>query len=257
MRFGNRSPRFYFASPPTPVFGADDRVAGGGGGSDGLPPELVGKSPAEIARYYQSREAILRAELSVPPPNNPPPNNPPPPPDRPSNSEFWNDPNKALDARMAKALTRDEFEATAASIRPSLIYIAKKMVMDKYPDFHRVEAKVNEIMSKIPLFQHTDPAMWETVFIQARGFEHDRLAAEDRAAPPTAERVGPGGTPPQPNADLYKVTAPGVVDKSGQPKSAGRVADMLGITHDQYRAADKVLQGDGLLPLTIDNRRPK
>jgi hypothetical protein len=246
------SPRMYFASP---VFGVDDRVAGGGG--DSLPAELKGKSPAEIAKFYQDRETSLRAELDARPPARGV--TPPPEPPAPSNAEFWNDPSKSVDSRIAaKALSKEDFDRTAASVRPALIWAAKNMVKEKYKDFNRVEAKVNEIMKAIPEWQHTDPVMWETVFVQARGYEYERLSTEDRVKPPViiGEPVGPGGTPPTPNADLYQVTAPGV-SKDGTVKSAGRVADQLGVSHDAYRKSQKILDGDGLLPLTVDNRRPR
>jgi hypothetical protein len=239
----------------SPVFGAADRV-NSPPNNDGLPAELVGKSPAEIARYYTDREASLRAELDARPPARV---TPPPEPPAPTNTEFWNDPNAAVDRKLAKAMTKDEFDRVAASMRPNFIWLAKKQCMENHPDFRRVEKEINEMMARVPDYSQTDPSMWETVYFQAKGIAHDRLAAEDRANPPVivGEPVGPGGTAPPMSADLYKVTAPGVVDKAGNPKSAGRVADMLGVTHDQYRNADKILQGDGVLPLTVDNRRPK
>jgi hypothetical protein len=154
----------------------------------------------------------------------------------------------------AKAMTKEEFERVRLSIGPSLIWAAKMMVKEKFKDFHRVEAKVNEIMARIPEWQHTDPNMWETVFIQARGMEHERLSTEDRAAPVIiGERVNPGGTPPAVNDDLTKVTLPGL----RPDQTAASVCDHLGVTHDQYRKADKELQGEGRLPLTVDNRRAR
>ncbi|SRR6266478_3233285 len=239
----------------SPVFGAQDRVDPPGG--DNLPAELKGKSAAEIAAYYQAREAALRTELDTRPPASVTPPPEPPPPDK---AEWWNDPNASVDKRIAaKALTKAEWDRAAASIRPSLIWMAKKQVMEKHADFLRVEKEVDTIMKQVPDFQQTDPSMWETVYIQAKGFAHERLSAEDRANPPTiiGEPGNPGGTAPPSDADLYKVTLPGTSNQPGVVKSAGRVADMLGVTHDQYRKSDKILQGDGLLPLTIDNRRVK
>jgi len=148
-------------------------------------------------------------------------------------------------------MTKEEFERVRLSIGPSLIWAAKQMVKEKFKDFHRVEAKVNEIMARIPDWQHTDPNMWETVFIQARGMEHERLAAEDRAAPLiTSERVNAGGTPPPVSEDLNKVTLPGL-----QPhQTAAHVCEKLGVSHDSYRKSSKELDGEGRLPLTVDNR---
>ncbi len=248
-KFG--SPWLYFSSP---VFGPGDRVENGGGSSDPLEAELVGKTPAQIVQIMKDREGRLRAELTPAPPRVPPPPEPP----QPTNTEFWNDPNASVDRKIAaKAMTKEEFERVRLSIGPSLIWAAKQMVKEKFKDFHRVEAKVNEIMARIPDWQHTDPNMWETVFIQARGMEHERLAAEDRAAPLiTSERVNAGGTPPPLDADLYKVIVPGV-SAGSTPKSAGIVADRLGVSHDSYRKSQKILDGEGLLPLTVDNRGSK
>jgi len=236
----------------SPVFGAADRV-NSPPNNDGLPAELVGKSPAEIARYYTDRESALRAELDARPPARGV--TPPPEPPAPTNTEFWNDPNAAVDRKLAKAFTREEWDRVSAQLRPNFIWLAKKQCMENHADFHRVEKEISEMISRVPDYAQTDPTMWETVYFQAKGIAHDRLAAEDRAAPPTlvGEPVNPGGTAPPLAADLYKVTIPGTGGKSS--KSAGEVADNLGVTHDQYRAADKILQGDGLLPLTVDNRR--
>jgi hypothetical protein len=238
----------------SPVFGAIDRV--NQPGDDGLPPELKGKTAAEIAAHYQKVERDLRAELDARPPATV---TPPPEPPAPTNAEFWNDPNNSVDRRIAAtALSKTEFDRVAASIRPSIIWAAKRQVMERHADFHRIEKEIDAIMKQTPDYMQTDPSMWETVYTQAKGIAHDRLSAEDRANPPViiGEPGNPGGTAPAPDADLYKVTAPGV-SKDGTVKSAGRVADMLGVTHDAYRAADKRLQGDGLLPLTVDNRRTK
>lgn len=238
----------------SPVFGAVDRVTPPA--DDGLPAELKGKSPAEIARFYQERETSLRAELDARPPALV---TPPPEPPQPSNTDFWNNPGVTVDKKIeAKAFTKAEWDKVAAQLRPNFIWLAKRQVQERHPDFHRVEKEIDIIMKGVPDFQQTDPSMWETVYIQAKGFAHDRLSAEDRANPPViiGEPGNPGGTAPAPDADLYKVTAPGV-SKDGTVKSAGRVADMLGVSHDAYRKSDKILQGDGLLPLTVDNRRSK
>lgn len=247
----------YFASPNSPVFGAEDRVPGGGSGDDGIPAELKGKSAAEIAKFYRDRETALRAELDARPPARVA--TPPPPEPPPTNAEFWNDPNAAVDRKLAKAMSKEEFDRVAASIRPNLIWIAREQVKRNHPaDFHRIEKEIDTIMKQVPDYQQTDPSMWETVYIQAKGYAHDRLSAEDRANPPViiGEPGNPGGVAPPAAADLYKVTAPGV--SSGEVvKSAGRVADMLGVTHDNYRKASKILDSDGLLPLTVDNRRSK
>jgi hypothetical protein len=235
-----------------PVFGAGDRV--NPPADDGLPAELKGKSAAEIHQYYQQREAQLRAELAAGPPPGPPP--PPAPPAQPAGitpTDLWNNPTAAVDARIvAKALSKEEYNQVAAAVRPALVWAAKKMVMEKYPDFHRVEKEVDQIMSKIPEHQHTDPVMWETVFVQARGAAYERLSMEDRVKPPviTSEPVNPGSGSPPVEVPLDQITLPGV----GAGKTAARVADLLGVKHEDYRKAQKRLEGEGLLPLTVDNR---
>src|SRR5438552_2666175 len=102
-KFG--SPWLYFAAG-SPVFGEQDRVPGGGGtGDNDLPAELKGKTAAEIARYYRDRETALRAELDA----RPPASVTPPPEVRPTNAEWWNDPNVSADKRIeAKAFTKAE-----------------------------------------------------------------------------------------------------------------------------------------------------
>jgi len=240
--------QMFFASP---VFGPGDRVEPPDDGG-GMPAELVGKSPAEIARYYSQREAALRAELT---PRNTP--DPPPvtPPAAPTNAEFWNDPNNSINRVItAKALSRDEFNATAAAIRPSLIWAAREQCKQAHKDFDRVAADIQKVIDKVPEWQRTDVNMWETAYIYAKGSSYERLSTEDRVRPPSAEPVnaGAGGAPP-PDADLATVTLPGL--KSNQ--TAAHVAEGMGISHDSYRKASKELEGDGRLPLTYDNRRSR
>jgi hypothetical protein len=221
-----------------PVFDANDRVPDGGGG-DGLPAELAGKSPAEIARFYQERETRLRAELTTAPPV--------------TKETFWNDPAKSTREILAKnGVSREEYEMIRKTTAPALIYAAKASVKEQHPDFDRVKDEIDKIMATVPEWQHTDPNMWETAYTYAKGRAHERLAAEDRVKPPvsTGEVVQPGGTAPPPNADLSTVTLPGLKPT----QNAGSVADRLGVSHDSYRKSQKILDGDGLLPLTVDNR---
>jgi hypothetical protein len=233
---------------PDPVFAEADRVANNG--SDDLEASLVGKSPKEIAAIIREREQRARAEAAR---VEPPPRNEPPPP---SQAEFWNDPNRSTERVIAaKALTREEYDRVSASVRPTLRWAAKNIVREKHADWARLDADVEAIMAKVPEHLHTDPVMWETCYWQARGQAHDRLALEDRNPQPTSERVVPPGTPPPPEEDLTKVTLPGITNK--YPKTAATVCENLGVTHDSYRKSRKILDGDGLLPLTVDNRRTR
>jgi lysophospholipase L1-like esterase len=226
-------------SAGSPVFGRDDRVEQPPN-NDGLPAELAGKSPAEIARFYNERETRLRAELTRPPDATPP------------NSEFWNDPARAVKTAVAAAaVTKEEWEQIRQINGPALIYAAKASVKEQHPDWNRVEPEILKIMAAVPEWQHTQPHMWETAYVYAKGQAHDRLAAEDRAAPPIIhEGVQPGGTPAEPLQDLSRVTLPGLKPH----QTAANVAEHLGITADSYRKSAKILEGDGLLPMTYDNR---
>lgn len=235
------------ASNNNPVFDNNDRVNDPpGGGGDNLEAELAGKSPKEIAQIMRDREARIRSEAT--PPNR---NQDPPPP---TNTEFWNDPNASVDRKIAaKALSRSEYEQVAASLRPTLRWAAKNIVKEQHSDFARVEKDIDEIMKKVPEHLHTDPVMWETCYVQAKGNAYERLSAEDRAAPViSAERVGPGGTPAPVEEDLSKVTLPGVGGKT-----AAHVADKLGVAHASYRKSRTELEGEGKLPITVDNRGRK
>jgi hypothetical protein len=178
-----------------------------------------------------------------------PPDQPPPP--GTTNTDFFNDPTAAANRLIqAKALTKEEFDRAASSMRPSMIWAAKKQCQEAHKDFDRIKDKIADIMSKVPEWQHTDPNMWETAYIYAKGAEHDRLATEDRVAPPSAEPVNPGLTPGAPLTDLSKVTLPGL--RSDQ--TAAKICERLQVDHDRYRASQKTLDGDGMLPMTLDNR---
>jgi hypothetical protein len=244
-KFARFRPIMYFASP---VFGPGDRVEEPPDGG-GLPAELVGKSPAEVARYYAEREQRIRAELTREPART----TPPAPPAPPTNAEFWNDPARSVDQRItATAMTKAEFESVAASIRPSMIWAAKQQCRQAHPDFDRVENEVMATLNKVPEYQRTDPTMWETAYIYAKGAAYERLSTEDRVRPPSSEPVNAAGsTPPAPLADLTRVSLPGLDAR----QTAAHVSDRLGISHDSYRKAKTELDGDGKLPLTMDNRR--
>jgi hypothetical protein len=133
------------------------------------------------------------------------------------------------------------------------------MVMESHPDFIRVQKEVEDLMKQLPEWQSTDAHMWETVYFQVRGRSYERLSAEDRARPPvvSAEPGQPGSIPGAAPTDLYKITQPQTSNNPEVVKSAGRVADKLGVTHDSYRKSMKELEGDGLLPMTVDTRRSK
>src|SRR6267142_804969 len=222
---------------PDPVFDNNDRVPGGGGNDD-LAASLVGKTPQQIADIIREREQRLRAEAAPPPP---PPRNEPPPP---SNADFWNAPVPEVDKRIAaKALSREEYNQVAASIRPTLRWAAKSIVKEQHADFSRVEKEIDQLMAKVPEHLHTDPVMWETCYVQAKGMAYDRLAEEDRRPQPTGERVTGPGTPPPPEEDLTKVTLPGV-STGRYTKSAATVCENLGVSHDSYRKSRKILDGE-------------
>ena len=200
-----------------PLFDPSDRVPNT---PSGLPEELKGKSPEEVAAYYQRRQSELQAEneaLKNRPAPAPTVIHQPPPPPSPeiSSAEFWNNPVEATKRLIAQqGVGRDEFERAGVNVQANMIDAAEP-------------------------FQRANPHLWDMSYTHIKGRNADRLVAEARAQAllPT-EPVTPGGTPPPPAKELTAEEA--------------RVAAKLGMDNAKYLQAKERMER-GEWPQTTNN----
>jgi hypothetical protein len=232
---------------PEPIFDLTDRVTPPDSGA--LPAELVGKSPAEVAAWYQAREARIRQELTRQPA--PPVERPPAPPA--NSTEFVRDPTKYIDERIkATAMTQEQFSQLAAPYQKAFIRAAKQEVAEKHKDdWSLVVEVVEKIMETTPPEQQTDPNIWETAYVYAKGRIADKLIAEAKLGTP---RIGAeGGAPAASSTPVAEsVDSIPVVVSGSKTTSAHDVIKGLGITDKMYLDAGKAI-ADGKWPLTMSN----
>jgi hypothetical protein len=222
-----------------PVFTNEDRVATGG-----LPPELVGKSPAEVASFYQNREnqILERARQAI---SNATTQQPPPPSKSQSvqitKEDWYNDPNKAAEMLVAqKGVGREEFQQIAGPVQRTLIRTAKMLASQGKDNWSRFESEIDRIMSSLNEWQRTDPEMWETAYYNVVGLNMKTLTNEASTnARTTAEAPSPPPETPQP---------PMVLTPTQE-----KICERLGIKQDTYREAVKRME-DGVWPLTMSNQ---
>ena len=228
---------------PDPVFSEADRVAAA---SASLPAELQGKSAAEVATYYQQREAQLQKDLRAAQT----PSNPAPvvrvETKTPKNEDFWTDPAGSVNqAIKVGTVSRDEFNNASAFVQRQMTEMAEYLTSQKHADWKLFKADIDDIMSKVEPGARADSNMWETAYIYAVGRNPER-AVQARSATvviPTAggpERGSPAaGAPP---AAAPELTA-----------EQEFVRSRMGISKESYIEAQKHIQA-GTFPLTYDNR---
>lgn len=214
------------------IFGADDRAQGG------LPPELEGKTPLEVAQYYQSRE---RERMHVPPPS---PNMPPPPPPPVSADDFAADPLAAAQRLISQtSVSRAEYDRMAQSARQTLLASAKLVAKEGKKYWVRLLPQMEQIAQQSDPLDTLSAEWWTTTYNFCVGQNLNTLQSEDaerlRIQQSNEGSSGPPQPPPEPRA----------LDSTELIVAAG-----LGMTQDDWRQAEQ-RKNDGRLPVTLDNRR--
>jgi hypothetical protein len=218
---------------PDPVFTPSDAVSQPPSGG-ALPAELQGKSPEQVAAYYQDqirqRDAAASA-ASTPVAQNPP-----------STSDFWFDPARATaQAVQAHAPSKEQFNQLNEVAKRGLKLTAKNAVREKYSDFARFADDIEKMVGMLPELQQCDPIFWETVYYQVKGIRADELVKEaDQKARMPVEPVNPAASTPTTPVELTSTQR--------------KIAENLGLGDEGYRKAQERMDKQEW-PLTMDNRK--
>lgn len=230
-----------------PVFGTEDHVE---------VPDFTGKSPAEIAKYYQDREKRVLDEANrrinaareeaTPPP-------PPAPPQRVqiTKEQFYENPTEGVEAVVKdRAVSKDDFNRLAGPAQKNMIATAKMVASQGKEHWQRFLPAIESIMARMDGYSQIDPDNWEAAYFNVVGFNESKLRAEavTKATTKAAEPPQSASEIAAPPTDLNTISARG--------KTAADVCEGLNITHDQYREADKMIQ-TGKWPMTMNNTRRK
>jgi hypothetical protein len=224
-----------------PVFGREDVVPSN---QSRLPAELQGKTPEEIAEFYQRRERDLQEDFNNRLAAAVPRNAPEP---AAKKVDFWSNPDKAMeDAIRNSSVSREEFARASGVVQSSMIEMAEFLVSQKHPDWDKYKPIVQDIMVKLDPWVKADKNMWETAYIHARGL-HPELATLPGNTPPRQQvtLVGPEQVNPAPSN-----TGPEPVTLTSEEQY---VAERMELTPQQFVTARKNME-ENKFPLTMSNR---
>ncbi len=201
----------------------------------GLPAELLGKSPTEIAAYYQAQAAA-----ASPNPNpNPTPSDPAAPP---TSSEFFANPAAAV-ARVSP--TRAELESS----NQTLIEAAELVAKNKHSDWDKFSAEIRTIMKDVSVEQQRSSGMWDTAYYQVKGLNADKIrddaVAAVRATSAAESPTAPSGAAP---------TEEGLHFPQGMESKGQTMLEGLDVSSKSYLAAQERIE-KGSWPLTMSNVR--
>jgi hypothetical protein len=233
---------------PDPVFDPAERVPPNNGG--GLPSELQGRTPQQIAMYYQDRERTILANAQTAIANaSAGSRNEPPPPAResrqPTGEDFERDPlGTTREMINRESVSRNEWNQMTGAVRQNLIDTAKDRARQGKKYWARLDPIITGMTQNVGL-EALDTNFWETAYNAALGANLGVIQAEEQAAEAaarsSAEPPSGGATPPMPPRIL-------TADEM-------RVVNGLGITTETYRKGEENMRNNKF-PLTLDNRRP-
>ncbi len=210
--------------------------------SSTLPPELAGKTPEEIAAYYQRRESILieRARTAQPP-------QPPAPKPEDDKIDLFGDPSGSIN-RVVERKVNSAADQFAGVVSPAIINACKITLRDAHADAQKYMPEIEAAMAKMSGVNQMNPDYWEVAYTNVKGRHADDIArdavAADRQARNPVEKPTPPGTPPAKPKEL-----------SGEERT---IAVKFGMDDKQYRdAADRYETTDGRIPITVDNRKTR
>ena len=212
-----------------------------------LPPELQGKSPEEIASYYQRREAILVERANRVPPAPPPERKVEKPPE--DKIDLFGDPTGSVKRVVAREVD-ERGEQFVHAVAPGIILSCKTFLKERYPDYYPEFIEETEgLMGKMNPQNQMNPSYWEMTFKTVMSSHIGSIVskAEERGKQsmrPVVERPTPPGAAPEKPREL-----------TDEEKV---VAKKFGLEHAEYRKASTLYdETEGLLPFTYDSKKPR
>lgn len=213
------------------LFGQDDRAGGV------LPPELEGKSPLEVAQYYQQRMTQLQP---------PPRSNMPPPPPPVSREDYEADPLAAAQRLIQQnSVSREEFTQLTQAAQAGLVAAARMSAMQGKKYWTRLLPEMESIAKTANPIDTTNPNWWNTTYNYLVGSNLATLQSEEAEAAAAAARAATEG-----------ISNPALPPPTPRELSSleQQVASGLGIDEAGWRKGEERVR-DGRLPVTLDNRR--
>ena len=242
----------------SPVFGSEDRIDP----ATGLPESLKGKTPAEVAKYYQEREsniianarrAIATAGAGPTPP--PPGPTPPTPKATITREDLYNNPQETFNKFQSGLITKEEFLSATAPFQKTIIAMAENLASQGKKYWNKYRDEILGIMAHVTPDQQASVSSWNVAYNTVVGIHWEEIEKEavKIATTPASEGVQtPSATPTAP-VDLKTLTFK-EGGKNGKIKTAEDVVSGLNISPDNYRDAMKKID-EGTFPgLTLDNR---
>lgn len=222
-----------------------------------LPRELEGKTPDEIAAYYEDKLETQKqffnetlTSFEERPPKEVIPSSEPVV-KKVTTGEFLADPAAETQKMIQQhGVSKEEFTRMTAQVQDHLVYTAKQMAKDQLQreaakngdtfDWDKIETVLNDVAAKTDKASLANPQMWVTMYYYNRGVIANTLRKEavTRALAP-AESSTPGA----PSTEL-----PAELTFEEETVAAG-----MGISAKTYREAQANMK-ESKLPLTMDSR---
>ena len=225
-------------SKPDPIFSASDTP-------DNLPEPLKGKSPAEVAAYFQRREEIYKARLEesrrqpAPAPIQPAKK---PEPATDDKFDMFGDPRGSVE-RVVDRKVAEAFDRASSMVTPGVINSARMECRQNHADYGRFAAEIEKRMQDLTPDARMQPYYWELTYKMVKGDMADALVAEARQS-----RDNPIERPTPKGSD-----APEPRRLSPEERT---VAEKFRMSDEDYlKAGERYISSQGSLPVTVDNRR--
>lgn len=191
-----------------PVFNVEDRVPLATNDAD-LPPELRGKSPVEIAKFYQHRENQIKELAKKAIQANQPA------------------PTTTTTTTQVRPITVEETEAA----RGTLTENAKRLASEGKEFWKRLLPDIEKVMANCKPEDRTNWQVWETCYFTLAGQNAALLAAEKAQQAAEAARIASERPNPATEQQAPPPPLPAIV--------VSKVLPGLDITEEQYRTAEK------------------
>jgi hypothetical protein len=212
-----------------------------------LPPELVGKTPDEIAEYYERKNELVLENARRIVSAKAPAEKPAPKEEPDEKIDIFGDPTSSI-KKLIHTEIREAVRVTTDKIEPNMVNTCRQIMRERHADWHRWSSQVEEAMKGMDAERRMNPEMWEIAYLNVLGRNVETIrneAVENSKKPksPIETPVSPGAPSGKPEelSDMEKV-----------------VAGKYDMTEDQYRDyKTRYESSEGVFPFTYDSRKPK